>query len=177
MERCLEALFGGVKGAFTGATGNRKGLLRAADQGMLFLYGVGVLGIDEQSILLRAIEEKRFLPAGAKKETESNFQLICGTNRNLQAAVSNGLFREDLLSRIKLWTFHLPGLKNRPEDGEMFGLGYAIDKLAELQSEADALIAFKTGRGVLLFQIMLYPVDAFFKINGPGISFFVPFDI
>ena len=67
-------------------------------------------------MLLRAIEEHRFLPVGADHEVESNFQLIAGTNRDLQSGVATGRFREDLLARINLWTFRLPGLAERRED-------------------------------------------------------------
>ncbi len=67
-------------------------------------------------MLLRAIEEKTFLPVGSDREVKSDFQLICGTNRDLAAAVAAGRFREDLLARIDLWTFRLPGLAERTED-------------------------------------------------------------
>ncbi len=129
-DAAMSALFGHKKGAFTGATQDRNGLLRAADKGMLFLDEVGELGLDEQSMLLRAIEEKRFLPVGSDNETESDFQLICGTNRDLHIDVTNGRFREDLLSRINLWTFHMPGLTQRPEDIEP-NLRYELDRFAE----------------------------------------------
>ena len=115
-DQAMSALFGHEKGAFTGATSARDGLLRAADQGMLFLDEIGELGCDEQAMLLRAIEEKRFLPVGADKEACSEFQLIAGTNRDLHQAVLGGQFREDLLARINLWTFCLPGLAERLED-------------------------------------------------------------
>jgi len=115
-DQAMSALFGHVKGAFTGATGPREGLLRTAEGGMLFLDEIGELGIDEQAMLLRAIEEKRFLPVGGDSETSSEFQLIAGTNRDLQADVNEGRFREDLLARINLWTFRLPGLAERRED-------------------------------------------------------------
>jgi transcriptional regulatory protein RtcR len=117
-DAAMSALFGHVKGAYTGATHDRTGLLRLADRGMLFLDEVGELGIDEQAVLLRAIEEKRFLPVGADREVESDFQLIAGTNRDLGAAVAGGRFREDLLARIDLWSFRLPALRERPEDIE-----------------------------------------------------------
>jgi transcriptional regulatory protein RtcR len=112
----MSALFGHEKGAYTGATGKRDGLLRVADGGMLFLDEIGELGVDEQAMLLRAIEEKRFLPVGADREASSDFQLIAGTNRDLQRDVEDGRFREDLLARINLWTFCLPGLAERRED-------------------------------------------------------------
>jgi transcriptional regulatory protein RtcR len=115
-DSAMSALFGHVKGAFTGATSDRPGLLRGANGGLLFLDEIGELGIDEQAMILRAIEEKRFLPVGSDKEASSDFQLIAGTNRNLEAAVRDGSFREDLLARLNLWTFVLPGLKERRED-------------------------------------------------------------
>ncbi len=111
-------LFGHKRGAFTGALQDRAGLLRAANGGLLFLDEIGELGPDEQAMLLRALEEKRFLPLGSDQEAESDFQLIAGTNRDLGAAVAQGRFREDLLARINLWTFRLPGLRERIEDFE-----------------------------------------------------------
>lgn len=129
-DGAMSALFGHRKGAFTGATQDRQGLLRAADRGMLFLDEVGELGVDEQSMLLRAIEEKTFLPVGADRETGSDFQLICGTNRDLQAAVACGRFREDLLARINLWTFAMPGLAERREDIAP-NIRYELDRHAE----------------------------------------------
>ncbi|HYO53223.1 RNA repair transcriptional activator RtcR [Archangium sp.] len=115
-DGAMSALFGHVKGAFTGAVGNRPGLLRQANGGVLFLDEIGELGVDEQAMLLRALEDKRFLPVGSDEEVESDFQLIAGTNRDLQAEVERGRFREDLLARINLWTFRLPPLRERPED-------------------------------------------------------------
>jgi transcriptional regulatory protein RtcR len=129
-DAAMSALFGHVKGAFTGAQKDRPGLLRAADKGVLFLDEVGELGLDEQAMLLRALEEKTFLPLGSDDEAHSDFQLIAGTNRDLFAAVRQGRFREDLLARINLWTFPLPGLKNRSEDIEP-NLDFELDRFAE----------------------------------------------
>ena len=77
-------------------------------------------GLEEREILalLRAIEDKQFLPLGADREVRSDFQLIAGTNADLPGAVRRGRFREDLLARINLWSFRLPGLRERPEDIE-----------------------------------------------------------
>lgn len=125
------ALFGHRRGAFTGALQDRPGLLRSADGGLLFLDEIGELGVDEQAMLLRALEDKRFLPLGSDKEVASDFQLIAGTNRDLGAAVGRGTFREDLLARINLWTFRLPGLRDRIED-----LGPNIDYELERWSAA-----------------------------------------
>lgn len=117
-DGAMSTLFGHIKGAYTGASADRAGLLRSAHQGLLFLDEIGELGQDEQAMLLRALEEKRFLPVGGDKEVESDFQLIAGTNRDLQAAVLEGRFRDDLLARLNLWTYRLPGLAERAEDIE-----------------------------------------------------------
>jgi len=117
-DAAMSTLFGHVRGAFTGASQDRPGLLREANEGMVFLDEIGELGPDEQAMLLRALEERRFLPVGADRETRSEFQLIAGTNKDLNAEVAAGRFREDLLARINLWTFTLPGLCDRHEDIE-----------------------------------------------------------
>lgn len=117
-DNAMSALFGHKKGAFTGAIAERKGLLRTADKGLLFLDEIGELGLDEQATILRALEEKRFLPLGSDREISSDFQLIAGTNKDLRKAVRDGVFREDLLARLDLWTYELPGLKDRREDIE-----------------------------------------------------------
>ncbi|MEO7887789.1 RNA repair transcriptional activator RtcR [Polaromonas sp.] len=117
-DGAASTLFGHKKGAFTGAASDRPGLLRTADKGVLFLDEIGELGLDEQAMLLKAVEEKRFLPVGADIEVESSFQLIAGTNKDLRAEVARGRFREDLFARINLWTYTLPGLSQRREDIE-----------------------------------------------------------
>lgn len=129
-DQAMSTLFGHVKGAFTGATSDRAGLLRTAHQGMLFLDEVGELGLDEQAMLLRAIEEKRFMPVGSDKEVMSEFVLIAGTNRDLGAAVSAGRFREDLLARLDLWAFRMPGLAERRADIEP-NLDFELQRHAE----------------------------------------------
>ncbi|MEL4375114.1 RNA repair transcriptional activator RtcR [Brucella cytisi] len=117
-DQAMSTLFGHVKGAFTGAVGERAGLLKSADKGVLFLDEIGDLGLDEQAMCLRAIEDKRFLPVGSDKEASAEFQLIAGTNRDLGDDVQAGRFREDLYARLNLWTFQLPALRERPEDIE-----------------------------------------------------------
>ena len=117
-DNAMSTLFGHVKGAFTGAIQNRAGLLAQADNGLLFLDEIGELGLDEQAMLLRVIEEKIFMPMGADRERQSDFQLIAGTNRDLFKAVEQGRFREDLLARINLWRYTLPSLEDRIEDLE-----------------------------------------------------------
>lgn len=129
-DGAMSALFGHEKGAFTGAAERRAGLLRAADGGVLFLDEIGELGSDEQAMLLRALEEKRFLPLGSDREVRSEFQLLAGTNRDLQEDVAAGRFREDLFARINLWTFRLPPLRERREDIPA-NLDYELDRFAE----------------------------------------------
>jgi transcriptional regulatory protein RtcR len=129
-DSAMSALFGHRKGAYTGAAADRSGLLRTADKGVLFLDEIGELGLDEQAMILRAIEEKRFLPVGADREAESDFQLIAGTNSDLGSAVAAGRFREDLFARLNLWTFELPALRDRLEDIEP-NLDYELDRFAE----------------------------------------------
>ncbi|HEX6161527.1 MAG TPA: RNA repair transcriptional activator RtcR [Thermoanaerobaculia bacterium] len=128
-EGAMSTLFGHVKGSFTGALRDRSGLLRAANKGVLFLDEIGELGLDEQAMLLRAVEEKIFFPLGADREVKSDFTLIAGTNRNLGEMVRERRFREDLLARINLWTFVLPGLRERVEDIEP-NLDFELEQFA-----------------------------------------------
>lgn len=155
-DGAMSALFGHRKGAFTGAVADRPGLLRAADKGMLFLDEIGELGLDEQAMILRAIEDKRFLPVGSDKEAASDFQLIAGTNRDLGEAVGIGAFRDDLFARLNLWTFQLPGLAERREDIEP-NLDYELDRFAEREGNRATFnkearqryLAFATGLDAL----------------------------
>lgn len=117
-DTAMSTLFGHQKGAFTGALQDRAGLLKAADGGVLFLDEIGELGLQEQAMLLRALEEKRFLPLGADSEESSDFQLIAASNRDFARLLQKGEFREDLYARINLWTYRLPPLRERAEDIE-----------------------------------------------------------
>jgi len=128
-DAAMSALFGHVKGSFTGAVRDRAGLLRAANGGMLFLDEIGVMGLDEQAMLLHALEEKSFTPLGSDREVKSDFQLIAGTNCDLGLEVKAGRFREDLLARINLWTFRMPSLRERVEDIEP-NLQYELEQFA-----------------------------------------------
>lgn len=128
-DNAMSTLFGHVKGAFTGALQARAGLLREADGGVLFLDEIAELGLDEQAMLLKAIEEKRFFPFGSDKEASSDFQLIAGTHRNMRDWIAQGRFREDLYARINMWTFPLPGLAERREDIEP-NIDYELQRFA-----------------------------------------------
>ena len=129
-DGAASALFGHRKGSFTGAVTDRAGLLKTAHRGVLFLDEIGELGLDEQAMLLKALEEKRFFPVGADREVESDFQLIAGTNHDLRDAVASGAFREDLFARINLWSYALPGLAERRED-----IGPNVDHLLTLLAQ------------------------------------------
>lgn len=153
-DGAMSALFGHVKGAFTGAVQERQGVLRSANGGMLFLDEIAELGLDEQAMMLRAIEEKRFTPVGSDRDVASDFQLIAGTNADLQQAVRQGRFREDLLARINLWTFRLPALRDRVEDIEP-NLAFELDQFARTQGRKvtfnkearEAFLSFATSPG------------------------------
>jgi len=158
-------LFGHIKGAFTGAASDRPGLLRTAHKGLLFLDEIGELGLDEQAMLLKAIEEKRFLPMGSDHEVQSDFQLIAGTNRDLAREVMAGRFREDLYARINLWIYNLPGLAGRLEDIEP-----NIDYLLEQYSAENAqMIRFNTEARQRYMQFAM-SADAVWKGNFRDLS-------
>lgn len=142
-DSAMSTLFGHIKGAFTGAAASRSGLLKSADQGILFLDEIGELGLDEQAMLLKALEDKSFFPVGSDKEVCADFQLIAGTNKDLRAEVHAGNFREDLWARLNTWTFFLPNLKDRIEDiapNIEFELQrFAINHQRQLRFQRDAL--------------------------------------
>ncbi len=126
-ETAMSTLFGHKRGAYAGATKDRAGLLRAANNGMVFLDEVEELGLDEQAMILRALEEQKFYPVGSDVQVKSSFQLIAGTTVDLVHAVAEGKFREDLLARVNMWSYTLPGLSDRREDIEP-NLNFELNK-------------------------------------------------
>jgi two-component system response regulator PilR (NtrC family) len=116
-ETLLESeLFGYVKGSFTGANANRKGLFEAADQGTIFLDEIGEMSPAMQVKLLRVLQERKVRPVGAHEETEVNTRVIAATNRDLSAMVKDGSFREDVYYRISVIPMELPPLRDRGPD-------------------------------------------------------------
>ncbi|MEW6488275.1 MAG: sigma-54 dependent transcriptional regulator [Thermodesulfobacteriota bacterium] len=109
-------LFGHRKGAFTGATEDRIGLVKQADGGTLFLDEVSEMPLSLQKTFLRALQERRFRPVGAEREVTSDFRLVAATNRDLDDLVRQGTFREDLLFRLRGFALHLPPLRERGAD-------------------------------------------------------------
>ncbi|MGB9236895.1 MAG: sigma-54 dependent transcriptional regulator [Terriglobales bacterium] len=109
-------LFGHVRGAFTGATGPKDGLLAIADGGTVFLDEIGELPIDLQAKLLRAIQEKEIRPVGGTKQVPINVRILGATNRDLEQAVTEGAFRRDLFFRLNVLTLRIPPLRDRRQD-------------------------------------------------------------
>jgi transcriptional regulator with PAS, ATPase and Fis domain len=109
-------LFGHRKGAFTGATGDRKGLLETASGGTLFIDEIGELNLGLQAKLLRAIENRSIMPIGASNEIHVDVRLVAATNRDLREQVQKKEFREDLYFRLKVVELTLPPLRQRRED-------------------------------------------------------------
>lgn len=108
--------FGHLRGAFTGAENDKAGLFRTADRGTLFLDEIGNLSYRTQVMLLRALQEKRYRPLGDTKEYPFDIRLIAATNENLEKAIAEGRFREDLFHRLNEFTIRLPLLTECRED-------------------------------------------------------------
>ncbi|MEO1493022.1 MAG: RNA repair transcriptional activator RtcR [Pseudomonadota bacterium] len=128
-ERGLATLFGQRRGV--GSSPERRGLLREADGGVLFLDEIDTLGPDEQAAILHAIETGTFYPLGSDYEVSCRFHLIAGANRDLTAMVAEGTFRKDLFHRLNLWTFTLPDLRDRRQDIEP-NVDYELDRAEKL---------------------------------------------
>ena len=116
-ENLLESeMFGHVKGSFTGAVANKRGMFELADNGTLFLDEIGNISLSTQAKLLRVIQEREFKAVGDTRTQSANFRLITATNKDLKAMVADGTFREDLFYRINIFPIQVPPLRERKDD-------------------------------------------------------------
>jgi DNA-binding NtrC family response regulator len=116
-EGLLESeLFGHVRGAFTGAHSNKKGLFETASRGTLFLDEIGDMSPGLQAKLLRVLQDQEIRPVGGNHSIKVDVRLIAATHRNLRADIESGVFREDLFYRLNVIPLHIPPLRDRPED-------------------------------------------------------------
>jgi DNA-binding NtrC family response regulator len=139
-ESLLESeLFGHVKGAFTGAVSNKKGMFEIAEGGTLFLDEIGTIPLAIQAKLLRAIQEREFRAVGDTRSQGANFRLIAATNRDLQAMVAEGTFRDDLYYRINVFPIAAPALRDRREDIPALAYHFAKSFGEELGKNVDEI--------------------------------------
>src|SRR5208283_4630279 len=121
-ETLLESeLFGYLKGAFTGAESNRKGIIESANEGTLFLDEIGETSLGMQVKLLRVLQERKVRPLGGAMDVSIDVRLIASTNRDLKKMVASGQFREDFYYRVSVIPIHVPPLRERPSDIEPLG--------------------------------------------------------
>jgi two-component system, NtrC family, response regulator PilR len=149
-ETLLESeLFGYIKGSFTGATANRKGLFEAANQGTIFLDEIGEMSAAMQVKLLRVLQERKVRPVGAHEESEVNTRVIAATNRNLAALVKDGTFREDLYYRVAVIPMELPPLRERGSD------------ITELADHFIGKFCKQTGRAISITEPAMRLLEAY----------------
>ena len=132
-------LFGHVKGAYTGAVSDKKGVFEAAHGGTLFLDEIGDIGKGLQQALLRAIESGEIQPVGSFKRHIVNVRIITATNRDIEDMVAKGLFREDLYYRINVVTINLPPLRERTDDIGLLALHFLKRYAAENKKQIDKI--------------------------------------
>jgi len=139
-ENLLESeLFGHIKGSFTGAVANKRGLLEIADGGTLFLDEVGELPLSLQVKILRVIQEREFKRVGGTEDIKVDVRLISATNQNLEKRVVDGAFREDLFYRLNVIQINLPPLRERKEDIPLLANHFARKYSLELKKEIQGI--------------------------------------
>lgn len=123
-ELAPSELFGHLKGSFTSAVSDKKGVFEQADGGTVFLDEIGNLSYDVQVQLLRALQEQKIRPVGSAKDIKVDVRIIAATNENLEVAIEQGRFREDLYHRLNEFSLMVPPLRERKEDIEVFAYGF-----------------------------------------------------
>ena len=139
-ETLLESeLFGHMRGAFTGADQNKKGLLEVAERGTIFLDEIGEMNAAMQVKFLRVLQERRFRRLGGTDEVRADVRIIAATNQDLPRLVTEGRFREDLFYRINVIPVHLPPLRERPEDIQMLAEHFLAKMAAHMDKPIRAI--------------------------------------
>lgn len=159
--------FGHRRGAFTGATEDRAGLVAAAHHGTLFLDEIGDLPLTSQAALLRVLQEREVTPVGATKPISVDFRLVCATHRNMEDLVERGIFREDLYARLSGFMVELPPLRERKEDMGML-VAHVLRRLSAGREEpvmfhnkaVRALLAYHWPRNIRELYTCLEPALA-----------------
>ena len=138
-ELAESALFGHVRGAFTGADADRKGYFELADGGTLFLDEIGEMPVELQPKLLRVLEEGCFLPVGGTHEICVDVRIVAATNRDIEAKMAEGTFREDLYYRLARFIVNIPPLRERPEDIPLLAAHFLVLFAAEMGLKVSSL--------------------------------------
>ncbi len=141
------ALYGHVKGAFSGAAGDRRGFVRAADGGTLLLDEIGDLRVSSQAALLRVLQESQVVPVGGETPIDVDLRVCSATHRPLEIMIDSGEFREDLLARLRGFTLELPPLRDRREDIGLLARSILLSDYAE---HWDVTLSSSAGRALFL---------------------------
>lgn len=142
------ALFGHVKGAFTGAVSSRKGYFETADRGTIFFDEIGTISLETQSKLLRVIQEREFMPLGSTETVRVDVRIVAATNADLKKLVGEGKFREDLYYRLNVINLAMPALRERKED-----IPHLIDHFFDKYCRENEKLLDKSGRSALSFEL------------------------
>ncbi|HEX7360251.1 MAG TPA: sigma-54 dependent transcriptional regulator [Bryobacteraceae bacterium] len=149
-------LFGHVKGSFTGAIANRKGLFETANRGTIFFDEIGTLTPEIQVKLLRVLQDREFMPLGLNESVRVDVRIIAATNADLRKLVEEGKFREDLYYRLNVISLHLPPLRERKEDipslAEHFFTRYCQENEKFLNSDGRSLLSFEPDAMQILME-------------------------
>ena len=128
-----------MKGSFTSAISDKKGVFELADGGTVFLDEIGNLSYDVQVQLLRALHEQKIRPVGSAKDIKVDVRIIAATNENLEIAIEQGRFREDLYHRLNEFSLEVPPLRERKEDIEVFAYGFLKSANEELEKNVTSI--------------------------------------